>query len=320
MSRQIEKYLSDVKHYLVTDEPKEDILAEIRAHIQERLDEEKAGDDEETVKRILEEYGDPQEVAARYSENKHIIAPHYRNHLFMYTGIVFAIHLGLYLLSLIVGRGMWVLPYGDVTVENVFQLVSMIPQAFVFDFGLVALILYFITQSGAKVRLGWPEALLKKEKKASLLATIVGLVVQTVIVAGSFTIIQSGVLSSWVERLSEWEVGSDSIYIVVSEPAMYYTLLIIGGLFAINLVTGLIKLLERSELINVISGFAGLTFMWFVASRLVVDAVFDVSEELNAAISIGFRAFLSLIAVVIIIDLIIHIIRYWAKKVVKENP
>ncbi len=319
MRKEVEKYLSEVKHYLVTDESKDDILAEIRAHIMEKLEQENDGENEEGIKRVLEEFGDPQNVAARYSENKHIIAPHFRNHLFMYTGIVFAIHIGLYLLSMIVGRGLWVLPLGEVTVESIFQLVSMIPRAFVFDFGLVALILYFITQSGAKVKLGWPEGILKKEKEHSLLTRLIGIAVQVAIVAAGVLILQSGVLSTWVERITEWETESASVNVVVSEPAMYYGLLIITGLFAINVAAELIKLLEKSEIIDIVSGFTGLIFMWFVATRLVADAVFDVSEELNAAISIGFRAFLSIVAVVIIIDLIIHIIRYWAKKVVKES-
>ncbi len=319
MRKEVEKYLSEVKHYLVTDESKDDILAEIRAHIMEKLEQENDGEYEEGIKRVLEEFGDPQNVAARYSENKHIIAPHFRNHLFMYTGIVFAIHIGLYLLSMIVGRGLWVLPLGEVTVESIFQLVSMIPRAFVFDFGLVALTLYFITQSGAKVKLGWPEGILKKEKEHSLLTRLIGIAVQVAIVAAGVLILQSGVLSTWVERITEWETESASVNVVVSEPAMYYGLLIITGLFAINVAAELIKLLEKSEIIDIVSGFTGLIFMWFVATRLVADAVFDVSEELNAAISIGFRAFLSIVAVVIIIDLIIHIIRYWAKKVVKES-
>ncbi len=308
-----------MKHYLVTDESKDDILAEIRAHIVEKLEQENDGENEEEIKRVLEEFGDPQDVAASYSENKHIIAPHFRNHLFMYTGIVFAIHIGLYLLSMIVGRGLWVLPLGEVTVESIFQLASMIPRAFVFDFGLVAVILYFITQSGAKVKLGWPEGILKKEKKHSSLTRLFGIAVQVAIVAAGVLILQSEVLSTWVERITEWGTESASVNVVVSEPAMYYGLLIITGLFAINVAAELIKLLEKSGIIDIVSGFTGLIFMWFVATRLVADAVFDVSEELNAAISIGFRAFLSIVAVVIIIDLIIHIIRYWAKKVVKES-
>ena len=101
--KNLERYLDEVKTYLVMDDPRkrEDILMEIRSHIIEKAENKYGELNEESIRQTMTDYGTPREVAARYSEEKTIIASYYKNYLFMYTGIVFAIHLGLRLFGLI---------------------------------------------------------------------------------------------------------------------------------------------------------------------------------------------------------------------------
>jgi hypothetical protein len=172
----LENYLDEVKTYLVMDNPKkrEDLLMEIKSHIIEKAESKYGKSDEEAVKKVIEEYGTPREVGSRYSEEKTIIAPHYKNYLFMYTGIAFAIHLGLRLFGLIAST------LGNEQVsawEGLLELVSLIPTTFIFDFGLVALILYFVTKYNNKAELASFSGLVKKRKEEKLSGKIFELII-----------------------------------------------------------------------------------------------------------------------------------------------
>ncbi|WP_367363036.1 hypothetical protein [Mesotoga sp.] len=83
-------------------------------------------------------------VAARYYEGGPIIAPHLKNYLFMYTGILFAIHLGLHLIAFVFGENGAIFDFREPTC---WAMLSQLPVTFIFDFGLVSLILYFVTQA-----------------------------------------------------------------------------------------------------------------------------------------------------------------------------
>lgn len=157
MSKRMEIYLEEISRYLGTGKEKQEILTEIKSHIMEKAEQEFGEVTEETLERIIDAYGNPRKVAEKYMEDYQIIAPTLKGHLLRYTMILFAFHFGLIIVSLIFKTSMAVLPFFYIPKIDSFQALFYLPMAFVFDLGLVGIILYFVTQSRGDVRLPWPK-------------------------------------------------------------------------------------------------------------------------------------------------------------------
>lgn len=157
MSERLENYLEEISHYLGTGKEKQEILTEIKSHIMEKAEREFGEVTESTLERVIDAYGSPRQVAEKYMEDYPIIAPTFRSHLLRYTMILFAFHLGLIILSFFSKTSMAVLPFFYIPRIESFQALFYLPMAFVYDLGLVGIILYFVTQSRKDVRLPWPK-------------------------------------------------------------------------------------------------------------------------------------------------------------------
>ncbi len=157
MSEKLENYLEEISRYLGTGKEKQEILVEIKSHLMEKAEQEFGEVTEEKLERIIDAYGSPRKVAEKYMEDYHIIAPTLKGHLLRYTMILFVFHFGLILLCLIFKKSMAVLPFFYIPRIDSFQALFYLPMAFVFDLGLVGIILYFVTQSRGDVRLPWPK-------------------------------------------------------------------------------------------------------------------------------------------------------------------
>lgn len=157
MSEKLENYLEEISRYLGTGKEKQEILVEIKSHLMEKAEQEFGEVTEEKLERIIDAYGSPRKVAEKYMEDYHIIAPTLKGYLLRYTMILFVFHFGLILLCLIFKKSMAVLPFFYIPRIDSFQALFYLPMAFVFDLGLVGIILYFVTQSRGDVRLPWPK-------------------------------------------------------------------------------------------------------------------------------------------------------------------
>ena len=157
MSKRLEIYLEEISQYLGIRKEKQEILTEIKSHIMEKAEQEFGEVNETALDRVIENFGSARQVAAKYMDEQQIIAPTFKGHLFRYTAILFTFHFGLILLSLIFKKSMVVLPFFYIPRIDSFQALFYLPMAFVFDLGLVGIILYFVTQSQGDVRLPWPK-------------------------------------------------------------------------------------------------------------------------------------------------------------------
>jgi len=157
MSKRLEIYLEEISRYLGIGKEKQEILSEIKSHIMEKAEQEFGEVTEEGIERIIDAYGSPRQVAEKYMDDNQIIAPAFKGHLLRYTAILFAFHMGLTLLSFIFKTNMAVLPFFYIPKIESFQALFYLPMAFVYDLGLVGIILYFVTQSRGDVRLPWPK-------------------------------------------------------------------------------------------------------------------------------------------------------------------
>jgi hypothetical protein len=157
MVKKLEDYLEQINSYLVVKEGREEILSEIRGHILEKAESEYGEITEHSLEKIIAHYGRPKKVAEQYLEGYQIISPFFKKYLFLYTGILFAIHFGLTVITSFFGSGsIMVIPFLYIPKMGFIELLSYVPMAFIYDFGLVCLFLYFVTQSKKDIRLPWP--------------------------------------------------------------------------------------------------------------------------------------------------------------------
>jgi hypothetical protein len=156
MYKKLENYLEHVSHFLSGAKEREEILSEIRSHILEKASEDSPAT-EEALEKVIAAYGKPRHVAEKYLDGQPVIAPVFKRYLFRYTSILFAIHLVFIIFAAIFGRSFIVFPFLFVPRLGFIEAVLYTPAAFLSDFGIVALVLYFITRSGKEIHLPWPK-------------------------------------------------------------------------------------------------------------------------------------------------------------------
>ena len=157
MHKNLENYLEEISHFLSGRAEREEILQEIRSHILEKAEQEAGGATEVSLEKVIAAFGRPQRVAETYIDGRPVIAPAFNRHLFRYTSILFAVHLAFTVFALIFRQSFVVFPFLFMPRLGLIDAVMYLPMAFLADFGFVALILYFITQSGREFRLPWPK-------------------------------------------------------------------------------------------------------------------------------------------------------------------
>jgi len=159
MENKLDDYLEEINHYLVVPSGATEILMEIKSHILEKTEEKYRNTKPENIEKTIAEYGNPKKIAEKYLEGTHIIAPSLRKYLFRYTWILFAIHFGLVFLVYLLRTDIHMFPplFSIPYMKNVFNLFNQVPMTFIYDFGLVALFLFFITQAKKDIRLPWPK-------------------------------------------------------------------------------------------------------------------------------------------------------------------
>jgi hypothetical protein len=155
MHENLEKYLKEISHYLAVKQGAEEILAEIRSHILEKAERESGGVTAESLDKTIAAYGRPRDVAAQYMDGDEIISPTFRKHLFRYTAMLFAIHFVLTVLAVSFRTSIVAIPFFFIPKMSAFWAILYLFMALVYDFGVVALILYLVTQRKGDVRLPW---------------------------------------------------------------------------------------------------------------------------------------------------------------------
>ncbi|MFA4947689.1 MAG: hypothetical protein WC674_04155 [Candidatus Krumholzibacteriia bacterium] len=181
MHENLEKYLKEISHYLAVKQGAGEILAEIRSHILEKAERESGGFTADSLDKTIAGYGRPRDVAAKYMDGDEIISPTFRKYLFRYTAMLFAIHFVLTVLAVSFRTSIIAIPFFFIPKMSAFWAVLYLFMALVYDFGVVALILYLVTQRKGDVRLPWfgvrlarrGESGLKKPRPAVLAMLIV---------------------------------------------------------------------------------------------------------------------------------------------------
>jgi hypothetical protein len=169
MDKNLKNYLEEIDHYLILNEGKKEVLTEIESHIIEKTEKDFGEISEENIQKTIDEFGLAKEVSEKYLEGYQIISPSFKNYLFRYTWILFAIHYFLKIISYVFNVSFSLSPFElSIKVNGFLQLLFEAPVTWIYDFGIMALIFYLITQSEKEVNLIWPEFLVKKFKIKTL--------------------------------------------------------------------------------------------------------------------------------------------------------
>jgi hypothetical protein len=226
MFEKLEAYLEEISHFLSGREEREEILAEIRSHVLERAGQEFGAVTEETLGRVLAAYGPARRVAEKYLDGRPIIAPAYKRFLFRYTALLFAVHALLTIVAVVgIKKSFIFFPILYIPALNPFEALFYLPTAFLFDFGVVALVLYLITQSKREVRLPWPRLSVDLDEVKPPVRTIgrvIGLAVMTALSGGAVYLYARFGTMFLIKR------GAEFLPIFTPDAGRWYSLILIG--------------------------------------------------------------------------------------------
>ena len=315
MSEKLDAYLEEISHFLSGRAEREEILSEIRSHILERSAEHGQAS-ESAVAEAIAAYGPARKVAEKYLDGRPIIAPAYRRYLFRYTTLLFAIHAFLTVVAVVFKKDFVIFPFLFMPRLGVIEALMYLPTAFLADLGLVALVLYFITQSGKEVKLPWPRLAVdldevKPPKKIfwSRVGTAIGAVVMLAITDGALYLFAK----YHTIFLKMWQ-GTNPTPLLTPAAGRYLSLIVIAQL-AVSTMTLFARLLTRSPWVNIVSNVVSLGLIGLIL-RQSFDGLFaiPISDKLLAVIKSNVRITLLVIALVITYELIRDIVRLGRRK------
>ena len=275
MHKKLEDYLNEISRYLVVWDEAEEILTEIRSHILEKTEAEFGNIDENNLDKIIANYGSPKKIAEKYLEGNQIISPSLKGHLFLYTWILFAFHFGMILVGLIFKTSLLVFPFFYIPSMSVVQAVFYLPMAFLFNFGLVAFFLYFVTQKKKDIKLPWPMRF--KPHFWGYVPPAPKVIWLVVMLAGF------GVLLLFFLKFKTLLILSLSISHTESllnpSSSLYYSIILLA-VFAVGITGYIIRFWHNTEKINLVTNGMAVIIFW-IAWNNPLEIVFMEIPGLN---------------------------------------
>jgi hypothetical protein len=315
MFKRLETYLEEISHFLSDREEREEILSEIRSHILEKAERESGQVTEDSLDKVIAAYGPARRVAEKYLDGHEIIATVYRRFLFRYTALLFAIHCVLSVAAVVFKESFVLFPVFYVPVLSPFEILLYLPTAFLYDFGVVALVLYLITQRKKEVRLPWPKISIdldEVKKPGATVGRVLGLV--------AMAVLTSLVLSVYIRYGAIFFVDFGSASrrpIFTSEAGHWFSLLLIG-LFALSTIGLAVKLVKSSPWVDAIQNafslvLVGLAFRYPFDSAIALP----LPEAVLKTIKYGVTVSLLVLSAFISIDLIKALVRIGRRRLAK---
>jgi hypothetical protein len=316
MSDKLEAYLDEISHFLSGRAEREEILSEIRSHILEKAAEDPGGGGDAAIEKAIAGYGPARRVAERYVDDRPIIAPAYKRYLVRYTSALFLLHAALTVFAVAFKKVFVIFPFLFMPKLGIIEALMYLPTAFLADLGFVALILYFITQSGKDVRLPWPKLgvdldEIKPPRRTfwSLLGTGLAAVVMLALTdlalyvfARHGTIFLKG-------------FGSGEPLPLLTPAAGQRISLVVIAMLALSTMTLFVKLITRSRWVDIVSNILSLALVGALLSQPIEGLLaIEVSERGLRAIRYSIQFALLFTALMIAIDLVKNIVRVSRRK------
>lgn len=256
MSDKLDAYLEEISHFLSSRAEREEILQEIRSHILEKAAEGPGEFTDAGIERAIAAFGPARRVAERYLEDKPIIAAAYKRYLVRYTSLLFAFHALLTVAAVAFKKEFVLFPFAYVPRLGPAQTLMYLPTAFLADLGIVALVLYFITQSGKDIRLPWPKIAVDLDEVKP--PTLVGFWVGRVAAAFAAVVmlaITDFALYVFARRQTLFFVNLDwkSAKPLFTPEAGRFISMVVIAMFAVSTLALLAKLFTRSRWVDIVS-------------------------------------------------------------------
>jgi hypothetical protein len=315
MFEKLEAYLEEISHFLSGREEREEILSEIRSHILEKAEQEFGEATETTLAKVIAAYGPARRVAEKYLDGRPIIAPAFKRYLFRYTALLFAFHFVLTVAAVIFKKSFLMFPIVYVPSMGPFEALFYLPMAFLFDLGVVTLVLYLITQRKKDVKLPWPRFSVDlDEVKTSgrTIGRIIGLVAMTALTGIA--------LYFYIRYQTIFFVNLDFAQhrpIFTPEAGRWFSLILIG-LWALSAISLAVKLVTSSPWVDAVEKALSLVLLG-LAFRQPFDTALAVHlpEGLVRWINLSFTFTLLVICIFVAVDLIKALVRIGRKQLAK---
>jgi hypothetical protein len=325
MSDKLEAYLDEISHFLSGRAEREEILSEIRSHIQEKAAAETGGPgvpDDAAIERAIAAYGPARKVAERYVDDRPIIAPAYKRYLVRYASFLFLIHAALVVFAVVFKEDFVLFPFLFIPKLSIIAALMYLPTAFLTDLGLVAIILYAITQSGKDVKLPWPKFgvdldEIKPPRRTFWLRLGTGF--------GAVVMLALTDLALYVfarhGTIFLKSFGSGEPLPLLTPAAGRRISLVIIAMLALSAMTLFVKLFTPSRWVDIVSNIAVLALIGVVLSQ-PIDALLAVklSEQGSRAVRYTVQLALLLMALMVAIDLVKNIVRVSRRKLRSVSP
>ena len=296
----LDDYLEEIDHYLAVKRDKDEILDEIRSHILEKTEEEFGKISESVLSATIENYGNPKKIAEKYMEGYQIISPIYKKYLFLYTGLLFAVHYGLILFSAftryeIVFFPFFYIPIMGTASQAWFKLILYLPMTFFYDFGLICLILYFVTQYQKEIKLPWfginlNRLIQNKEKEEKPNIYIFGLMISILLI--------TVFLYFRYNTLFFFTIGAGKMNSLFNPSVSKWLSLSVIAIFFLEILNYTSRFFIESPLIKLTKDGAVLIIIWSIMNLHIWDVPIDF-QGLDLGTTAGFIIlFFSIIAAI----------------------
>lgn len=313
MSKRLEIYLEEISHYLGISKEKQEILTEIKSHIMEKAEQEFGEVTESNLDRVIGAYGNPREVAEKYIDEQQIIAPTFKGHLLRYTAVLFAVHFALTVFAFIFKTRMLILPFFYIPKMDNFQALFYFPMIFIYDLGLVGIILYLVTQSRKEIKLPWPKLNLNWQKITESRQEKPKIIVLVLMIIGYAALVYVYMRYHTIFFKSLNFKGVESLF----NPAAskWYSLALLSFL-GIGIVAYTIKFFSRPEWINLLRSVCQLIILGIVINR-PIDNPFI--EFIYLDLQIIANIIIAIVATLIAIDFLKSLIILGKKALMKKT-
>ena len=322
MNDKLETYLDDISRFLSGRSEREEILQEIRSHILEKAAAEHGGTTGPALEKAIAAYGPPRRVAEKDLEGRPIIAPVYKRYLFRYTSLLFAAHTFLTVFAVVFKKEFLIFPFLYMPRLGVIDALMYLPMAFLADLGFVALVLYFITQSGKEVKLPWPKFAADLDEVAAPAKNIAASRIPTAIGAIVMLVLISAALYVFSRHATIFFLNLDlknPVPLFTPDAGRRISMIVIAMLLASTLAL-FVKLFNRSRWVDVVSNVISLALFGLIL-REPLDGLFAITlpERAMAAIKYSIKFTLLFIALIVAIDLVKNLVAIGRRKLAKTS-
>jgi len=266
MDRNLKIYLEEINHYLILNEGKKEVLEEIESHIIEKTEKDFVEISVENIQKTINSFGSAKEVAEKYIEGFQIISPSYKNYLFRYTWILFALHYCLKIISYTFNLAFNFSPFGlSIKIKGFMQLLTEAPATWIYSFGIVAMVLYLITQSEKEINLIWPQFVISRFRIKTLplnepSKVKIGIITALLLIS-LFVYSKYNTLFFMTVNLHQTPVP-----LFATAFSQFISLLVIG-LFCFELICSIVPYFYKTYWINLINNFVYLIVAVFLLNN-----------------------------------------------------